>query len=185
MASFISDSPLARELIRIGDTAIAREDDVALRAYYTDDYAFHGPGGDLSFEQLRAHFASRRAAFSNLRIVREQIIVDGNWLAARNTLSGDFTAVFTSSLTTASFLTKLGVTTTESAQSTTARTQLRFSETAFVAAQAAGCGNQHLSPHRCAMWAAAGRPTAAATSSTCRACASATAPPTCGQRTRR
>jgi predicted ester cyclase len=94
---FISDSPLARELIRIGDEAIAREDDVALRAYFGEDYVFHGPGGDLTFDQLRVYFASLRAAFSDLRIVREQIIVDGNFLAARTTFSGDFTGVFTSS----------------------------------------------------------------------------------------
>jgi predicted ester cyclase len=35
-----------------------------------------------------------RAAFSNLRIVREQIIVDGNFLAARTAFSGDFAGVF-------------------------------------------------------------------------------------------
>ena len=67
MPGFISDSPLARHLIRIGDEAIAREDDVALRAYFSADYVFHGPGGDLGFEQLRAYFASLRAAFSGLR----------------------------------------------------------------------------------------------------------------------
>lgn len=94
MPGFISDSPLARDLIRIGDEAIARKDDAALRAYFSGDYAFHGPGGDLSFDQLRAYFASLRAAFSDLRIAREQIIVDGNFLAARTTFSGDFTAVF-------------------------------------------------------------------------------------------
>jgi predicted ester cyclase len=92
---FISDGPLARELIRIGDEAIAREDEVALRAYFSEDYVFHGPRGDLSFDQLREYFASLRAAFSDLRLVREQIIVDGNFLAARTTFSGDFTAVFT------------------------------------------------------------------------------------------
>src|ERR1700685_4508581 len=95
MPDFISDSPLARDLIRIGDEAIAREDDAALRAYFSEDYVFHGPGGDLSFDQLRAYFASLRAAFSDLRLVREQIIVDGNFLAARTTFSGDFTGVFT------------------------------------------------------------------------------------------
>jgi predicted ester cyclase len=95
MSGFISDSPLARGLIRIGDEAIAREDDDKLRAYYADDYLFHGPGGDMSFEELRAYFASLRAAFSDLRIVREQIIADGNFLAARNAFSGNFTAVFT------------------------------------------------------------------------------------------
>jgi predicted ester cyclase len=36
-----------------------------------------------------------RAAFSDLRLAREQIIVDGNYLAARTTFSGKFTGVFT------------------------------------------------------------------------------------------
>src|SRR5580693_6439322 len=97
MPGFISDSPLARGLIRIGDEAIARKDDARLRDYYAEDYVFHGPGGDLGFDELRAYFASLRAAFSNLRIVREQIIADGRFLAARNTFSGDFSSGFTSS----------------------------------------------------------------------------------------
>jgi len=94
MPGFISDSRLARELIRIGDEAIATEDDAKLRAYFTDDYVFHGPGGDLNFADLSGYFASLRTAFSNLRIVREQIIVDGNFLAARTAFSGDFAGVF-------------------------------------------------------------------------------------------
>ena len=89
MPGFISDSPLARELIRIGGEAIAREDDAALRAYFAEDYVFHGPGGDLSFDQLSAYFAALRGAFSDLRIVREQIIVDCNFAAARNTFSSE------------------------------------------------------------------------------------------------
>jgi predicted ester cyclase len=150
MPGFISDTPLASDLIRIGDKAIAREDDAALRAYFADDYVFHGPGGDLGFDELSAYFASLRAAFGDLRLVREQIIVDGNFLAARTTFSGDFTGVFTYSPIGSveptgehlewevigafrydddrrlaeewvqtdyrSFLTKLGVTTTEFAQ---------------------------------------------------------------------
>ncbi len=97
MSGFISDSPLAQDLIRIGDEAIAREDDAKLRDYFATGYVFHGPGGDLGFEELRAYFASLRAAFDGLRIVREQIIVEGHFLAARTTFSGDFTHVFTSS----------------------------------------------------------------------------------------
>jgi predicted ester cyclase len=95
MPDFISDTPLAGDLIRIGDEAIAREDDAALRAYFAEDYVFHGPGGDLSFDELRAYFASLRAAFSDLRLIREQIIVEGSFLAARTTFSGVFTGVFT------------------------------------------------------------------------------------------
>jgi predicted ester cyclase len=92
---FISDSPLAPGLIAIGDEAIARQDDTKLRAYYAEDYLFHGPGGDLGFDLLAAYFASVRAAFSNLRIVREQIVADGKFLAARTTFAGNFTSVFT------------------------------------------------------------------------------------------
>ena len=94
MPGFMSDSPLAHDLILIGDEAIANEDDAKLRDYFAVDYVFHGPGGDLSFEELRAHFASLRSAFSGLRIVREQIIAHGNFLAARTRFSGDFSAVF-------------------------------------------------------------------------------------------
>ena len=95
MPGFISDSPLARELIRIGNEAIAREDAPALRAYFREDYVFHGPGAELGFDELNAYFASLRAAFKGLRLVREQIIVEGNFLAARTTFSGDFTGLFT------------------------------------------------------------------------------------------
>ena len=150
MPSFISDTPLARDLIRIGDEAIAREDDANLRAYFAEGYVFHGPGSELQFDELCAYFASLRAAFSDLRLVREQIIVDGNFLAARTTFSGTFTGAFTYSpigpveptgdhlewevigifrydddrrlaeewvqTDYRSFLTKLGVTTTESVE---------------------------------------------------------------------
>ena len=77
MPGFISDSPLARELISIGDEAIATEDDAKLRAYFKEGYVFHGPGADLGFDELSAYFASLSAAFGGLRLFREQIIVDG------------------------------------------------------------------------------------------------------------
>ncbi len=54
MPGFISDSPLARDLIRIGDEAIACTDAAKLRGYFAEHYVFHGPGGDLSFAELSA-----------------------------------------------------------------------------------------------------------------------------------
>jgi predicted ester cyclase len=90
----ISDDPLAQDLIRIGNEAIAKEDDAKLRAYFAEDYLFHGPGSELGYEELRAYFASLRSAFTGLRLVREQIIVDGSFLAARTVFSGDFTDLF-------------------------------------------------------------------------------------------
>jgi hypothetical protein len=59
-----------------------------------------------------------RSAFTDLRIVREQIIADGNFLAARTTFSGDDGRLAEEWVQTdyRSLLTKLGVTTTESAE---------------------------------------------------------------------
>ena len=97
MPSFISDHPRAKALIRIGNVAITEENAEALRAFFAEDFVFHGPKGDLTFQQLADHFASMRHAFSDFRLVREQIIVEGDYLAARNTFSGVFTRVFTQS----------------------------------------------------------------------------------------
>jgi predicted ester cyclase len=97
VAGFISDQPLARGLIRIGEEAIAQANDGQLREYYADGYILHTPAGDLDFEALRTYFASLRAAFTDFRIVREQIVADGVHLAARNTFSGIFSHVFTHS----------------------------------------------------------------------------------------
>jgi predicted ester cyclase len=97
MRNFISDHPRARALIRIGEEAIARENPAMLRAYFAEDFVFHGPGGDLTFTQLSDYFTSLRAAFTDFRLTREQIVVDGDHAAARNVFSGIFTNVFTQS----------------------------------------------------------------------------------------
>ena len=80
MPGFNLTCPGPRSSMRIGDEAIATEDDAKLSTYFPDNYVFHGPGGDLSYEGLGGTFESLRTAFSGLRIVREQIIVDGNFL---------------------------------------------------------------------------------------------------------
>ena len=97
MSGSISDQRLARDLIRIGDEAIARENDTMLRDYFAANYVIHLPRVDLDFESLRGYFASLRAAFTNLQLVREQIIVEGLHVAARTRFSGTFTGVFTQS----------------------------------------------------------------------------------------
>ena len=78
MPAFISDQTLARDLIRIGDEAIARENDAMLQDYFVTDYVLHLPRANLDFEALRGYFASLREAFTDLQLVREQIIVEGN-----------------------------------------------------------------------------------------------------------
>jgi predicted ester cyclase len=93
----MSASPLAEPLVRIGAIAIAREDDAALDAYFASDFKFHGPGGDLTYGQLKSYFASLRAAFTNLQVGRATIIGEGSWLASRTLFSGTFVDVFTQS----------------------------------------------------------------------------------------
>ena len=97
MPGFRSDQRLALDLIRIGDEAIARENDAMLRDYYVADYVLHLPRVDLDFEALRSYFASLRAAFTDLRLARERIVVEGLHVAALTRFSGTFTGVFAQS----------------------------------------------------------------------------------------
>ncbi len=98
MTSFVSRHPYAEGLIRIGQTAIEKEDDDALATYFsTEDYVIHMPAGDSNFVQLKAYFASLRAAFDDLKVEREQIIGEGNRLASRTVFSGTFARTFTQS----------------------------------------------------------------------------------------
>ncbi|WP_127754827.1 nuclear transport factor 2 family protein [Devosia sp. 1566] len=91
----MSTNPLAEPLIRIGEKAIARENNAALDAYFSPDFIFHGPGGDLTYPELKAYFASLRAALSGMKVERAAIIAEGNYLAARTVFSGKFDFVFT------------------------------------------------------------------------------------------
>ncbi len=93
MPGFISDSPLARDLIRIGDEAIAREDDAALRAYFAEGYVLHGPGGDLGFDELKC--SPRCVPLSKRSATRPRALHRRRQLPCRTTFSGDFTGVFT------------------------------------------------------------------------------------------
>lgn len=92
-----SDNRHAAGLVRIGRQAIAAQDDAALDAYFAPDFIFHGPTGDLSYEQLKAYFASLRAAFTGLKVERAAIVGDGDRLASRTIFSGRFDRLFTQS----------------------------------------------------------------------------------------
>jgi predicted ester cyclase len=95
VSGFISDSALAGDLIRSATRRSLVRTTPRSAPTSRRTTSFHGPGGDLTFDELRAYFTSLRDAFRELRIVREQIIVDSNFLAARTTFSGDFTGSFT------------------------------------------------------------------------------------------
>jgi predicted SnoaL-like aldol condensation-catalyzing enzyme len=81
-------------LVRIGEDAIAKTNDRLLDAYYTDDYILHSPAGEFNRDEIKAYFAALRASFSGFTISRAQILVDGNYVAARTVMSGRFDSDF-------------------------------------------------------------------------------------------
>ena len=81
---------LAEGLVRIGEDAVARNNDRRLDEYFTDDYVLHSPAGEFNRDQIKAYFAALRASFSEFTISRAQILVDGNYVAARTVMAGRF-----------------------------------------------------------------------------------------------
>jgi predicted ester cyclase len=72
---------LADGLVSIGEDAIATSNDALLDDYYTDDYRLHSPAGDFN-------------RFTDFRISRAQILVDGNLVSARTVMAGRFDKEF-------------------------------------------------------------------------------------------
>lgn len=99
MSEFISPtdtrySERERGLVRIGREAIAVENDAALDAYFAADFTFHGPAGELDFDELKAFFRSMRSAFRDFKCERRELISQRDYVAARTTMSGIFENVF-------------------------------------------------------------------------------------------
>ena len=92
--SQVQDDERAHGLVRIGEDGIARANDDALDTYFAKGFVFHGPGGDMSYDQLKATFAAIRAAFSDFAVSREFIMVKGDMVSARTTMTGVFTGPF-------------------------------------------------------------------------------------------
>ena len=88
---------LVAGLIRIGEHGIATADDEALDQYFSPEFVFHGPDGDLRYPQLKSYFASLRAAFDDLAVTRDHIVVDGNFVACQTSIAGTFVREFTQS----------------------------------------------------------------------------------------
>ena len=93
MATAVHDD-LATGLVRVGEDAIATQNDALLDTYYTEDYALHSPAGDFDRDEIKAYFAALRASFGDFTIRRAQILVDGNYLSARTVMSGRFDKKF-------------------------------------------------------------------------------------------
>ncbi|MGJ9420727.1 ester cyclase [Massilia sp. CMS3.1] len=83
-------SERACKLIRIGEDAIEKHNEEAIDAYFAPDMVFHGPTGELNREQLKAVQAAFRASYANYRVTRQAIVEQGDFIAARTTMSGTF-----------------------------------------------------------------------------------------------
>lgn len=81
---------LTQGLLRIGEDAIAESNDDLLDAYFTEDYVLHSPAGEMNRDQIKAYFAALRTSFADFSISRAQILVDGNYVAARTVMAGQF-----------------------------------------------------------------------------------------------
>lgn len=92
-------SDRARNLVRIGEIGIAKENQEVMEAFFHPDFCFHGPdGGTLNREQLWNYFAACRGAFDDFKVTRQQIFSDGGeYVAARTRFSGVFVRPFTAS----------------------------------------------------------------------------------------
>ena len=85
---------LANGLVSIGEDAIAKINDALLDNYYTDDYKLHSPAGDFNRDEIKAYFAALRESFTDFTIRRAQILVEGNFVAARTVMAGRFDKEF-------------------------------------------------------------------------------------------
>ena len=87
-----------RQLVRIGKEGIARGDDAKLNDYFAEGYTFSGPDGSMTFEQVKGFFASMRAALTDFKCERREVIREGSLIAAQTSMSGVFAHPFQSAL---------------------------------------------------------------------------------------
>jgi predicted ester cyclase len=67
-----------------------------LAAFFHPQFRFHGPGAELTREQLWNYFAACRAAFDDFTVTRQAVVSDGgDYLATRTRFAGVFARTFT------------------------------------------------------------------------------------------
>ena len=81
----------SRALISIGRVAIAQENPAALREYFSQDFAFHSPDGNLEFTGLETFFRQMRDAFSGFYCERYEIVSSGSLVGCRTEMGGSST----------------------------------------------------------------------------------------------
>jgi predicted ester cyclase len=98
VAGHPSREEIVMGLIRVGEQELTGENEAEVDAYFSPDFAFHGPdGAEMDYEGLKGYFASLRAAFDDLTISRGIMVVDGDYAACQTTITGTFVREFTRS----------------------------------------------------------------------------------------
>ncbi|WP_162562403.1 ester cyclase [Salinigranum rubrum] len=77
----------AEELWSEGNTDVLDE-------YYTDDFVYHGPDGDLDMDGYRTHASEFREAFPDCHVAVHETVLDGDLTVARFTYSGTWEGTF-------------------------------------------------------------------------------------------
>jgi predicted ester cyclase len=91
----ISREELVARLVRAGELELSGEDPDEVRAAFSPDFTFHGPGGwETDYAGLQAYFDSLRHAFDNRTISRGIVVAEGDYIACQTTIEGDFVREF-------------------------------------------------------------------------------------------
>jgi predicted ester cyclase len=84
------ETELGRGLVRIGEEAIARENEAAMDRYFTSDFCCHTPEGDLNLAELTTFQRAFRRSLEELSVTRHDLLVKGDYVASRTRFSGVF-----------------------------------------------------------------------------------------------
>jgi predicted ester cyclase len=94
----MSRDEFVARLFRAGELELSGENPDEVRAAFSPDFTFHGPGGwEADYDGLQAYFQSLRHAFENRKITRGIVVVEGNYIACQTAIEGDFVREFTHS----------------------------------------------------------------------------------------
>jgi predicted ester cyclase len=81
-------------LYRIVDEGVTPGDFDLLDELIAEDYVVQSPLGDLDREGLKGFLGALRASLSDFQMVRDQVIVEGEFAATRTTITGVFEKEF-------------------------------------------------------------------------------------------
>jgi predicted ester cyclase len=81
---------------RIADEGFTQGNFDLLDEYLAEDYVVHSPFGDLNREDVKGFFGAMRAAFTDFLVVRENMVLEGDYVAMRTIVTGTFDQEFTS-----------------------------------------------------------------------------------------